>query len=108
MGHAARGKWQQAWGREHHALERSQVFGRESSFYRSPNRWRRPIYAGNSESPGKPVTNSLNVIINFLGAAIRGHRVGVRELGDGLHLISLGPFDLGYMSLKTKKVTYAR
>lgn len=41
----------------------------------------------------------------FLGRAMRGHQVGVRELGDGLHLVSLGPFDLGYMSLKTKKFT---
>jgi transposase InsO family protein len=54
-------------------------------------------------SPGG--TLKINGQKYFIGSAIRGHQVGVRNLSEGLHLISLGPFDLGYMNLKTHKFT---
>jgi transposase InsO family protein len=41
----------------------------------------------------------------FIGGALKGHQVGVREIGQELHLISLGPFDLGYLNGKTRKFT---
>ena len=41
----------------------------------------------------------------FIGSAIRGHVVGLRELGNGVHLVSLGPFDLGYVNMNTEKFT---
>jgi putative transposase len=41
----------------------------------------------------------------FLAAALRGLTIGVRDLGGGSFLVSLGPFDLGYADLKTRKLS---
>jgi transposase InsO family protein len=40
----------------------------------------------------------------FLATALRGLTVGLRDLGEGVFLIGLGPFDLGYADLKTRKL----
>ena len=41
----------------------------------------------------------------FIGRAVRGQTVGIRDLGNHLHLISLGPFELGYANMKTEHFT---
>lgn len=40
----------------------------------------------------------------FLTTALRGLTVGLRDLGNGNFLVGLGPFDLGYVDLKTRRL----
>jgi putative transposase len=39
----------------------------------------------------------------FLGRALRGHTLGLRELQGGILLVSLGKFDLGFIDSATRK-----
>jgi transposase InsO family protein len=41
----------------------------------------------------------------FIGRALRGHTIGLRELDQGILLISLGQFDLGFINSVTRKFT---
>ena len=54
------------------------------------------------------VNGSGSVTVNghqiFLATALRGQTVGLRDLGGGVFLIGLGPFDLGYADLKNKRL----
>jgi transposase InsO family protein len=41
----------------------------------------------------------------FIGRALQGHEVGVRELDSGALLVSLGPFDIGFLDPRKKTFT---
>lgn len=39
----------------------------------------------------------------FLGRALTGHKLGIREIGQGIMLASLGPFDIGFIDCTSPK-----